>query len=109
VRRLLMLLRRLALREGATYVFEPHDDDFRAGVVRRFEIVLLDLFRRGAFAGLTPREAFEVVGDASVNPPFALEAGRFVLELRVAPARPLEHIAVRLVHSETAGLTVQAA
>ena len=40
VRRLLILLRRLALRLGETYVFEPNDDSFRRLVQRGFEAAL---------------------------------------------------------------------
>ena len=61
VRRLLMLLRRLALRLGATYVFEPNDDSFRRLVQRGFEAMLDDMFVRGAFAGATPATSFQVV------------------------------------------------
>ena len=53
VRRLLMLLRRLALRVGARYVFEPNGDAMRRLVQRGFEAMLNDLFVRGAFAGPT--------------------------------------------------------
>src|SRR5262249_46490070 len=53
VRRLLMLLRRLALRLGTTYVFEPNSDAFRRLVQRGFETMLGQMFARGAFAGST--------------------------------------------------------
>jgi phage tail sheath protein FI len=97
VRRLLTLLRRLALAEGETFVFEP-GDAFLADLVRhRFEEVLGDLYRRGAFAGATAGEGFRVVTDASVNPPASIDRGRFVAELRVAPARALAFLTVRLV------------
>ncbi len=99
VRRLLSLLRRLALREGTTYVFEPHDDTFRRRVWRRFDQVLAGLYIRGAFTGATPAEAYRVVIDSSVNPPGTAELGRFVVELRVAPSRPLAFLTVRLVQA----------
>ena len=52
VRRLMTLLRRLALRRGATYVFEPNGATLRRTVERGFDAVMDDLFRRGAFAGV---------------------------------------------------------
>jgi hypothetical protein len=97
VRRLLMLLRRLAEREGAALVFEPHGDVLRRWVQRTFEDLLERLFRLGAFAGRTRAESFQVVTDASLNPPASVDAGRFVVELRVAPSQPLEFLTVRLV------------
>jgi len=100
VRRLLMLLRRLAQREGAALVFEPHGDALRRWVQRTFEDLLDRLFRLGAFAGRTRAESFQVVADDSLNPPASVEAGRFVVELRVAPSQPLAFLTVRLVGGE---------
>lgn len=107
VRRLMILIRRLAFREGARYVFEPHDDDFQALVQHRFERFLSDLHVRGAFAGRTAADAFRVVTDASVNPPRSIDAGRFVVELRVAPSRPLDFLTVRLVQTGPEQLSLQ--
>ena len=44
VRRLLMLLRRLALRLGARYVFEPNSESFRRTVARAFERLLGEMY-----------------------------------------------------------------
>jgi hypothetical protein len=99
VRRLLGLLRRLALREGATYVFEPHSDAFGRVVHRGFEELLTHLFERGAFAGEVAASAFEVNTSTSLNPPRSVEHGRFVVELRVAPSLPMSFLTVRLVQS----------
>src|SRR5258706_266740 len=51
VRRLLSLLRRLALRDGPTFVFESNDAVLRRQVRRQFEAVLAQLLTAGAFAG----------------------------------------------------------
>ncbi len=67
VRRLLILLRRQALLQGANYVFEPNNDSFRRLVQRSFEATLDLLFVRGAFAGSTPQSAYQVRVDASVT------------------------------------------
>lgn len=99
VRRLLTLLRRLALRRGTSYVFEPNGGTLRRSVERGFELMLTDLFRRGAFAGATPAQSFRVVTDESLNRLREAEAGRFFVELRVAPSLPARFIAVRLAQS----------
>jgi len=99
VRRLLILLRRLALRRGATYVFEPLSDAFRRMIERGFDEALSELFRRGAFAGKTPAESYQVVVGAGVNTAPALDQGRFVVELRVAPSIPMRFLSVRLVQA----------
>jgi hypothetical protein len=107
VRRLLSLLRRLALREGAAYVFEPHDASFRRLVQRGFESFLTRLFERGAFAGRTARSSFQVVTSTSVNTPASVDLGRFIVELRVAPALPMTFLTVRLVQSGDRTLVVE--
>jgi hypothetical protein len=109
VRRLLILLRRLALREGPSLVFEPHGPDLRRSVRRQFERVLGDLFVRGALAGRTQREAFQVVVDETNNPPQSVDLGRLVVELRVAPSRPLAFLIVRFQLRVGSTATVESA
>src|SRR5262249_38694047 len=99
VRRLLILLRRLALREGMTYVFQPNDAALQVLVRRRFEEVLANLFARGAFAGDTQDQGFRVVTNGAANPPGQVEQGRFVAELPVAPSLPLSLLTVRLLQA----------
>jgi phage tail sheath protein FI len=97
VRRLLILLRRLALREGTAFVFRSNDNALRRLAERLFEQVLGDLFVRGAFAGARHEEGYVVVADDTVNTPQSRDAGRFIVELRVAPSHPLMFLTVRLV------------
>ena len=96
-RRLLILVRRLAQREGPALVFENNTPLLRRRIAEQFDDVLRRLFDRGAFAGATPSEGYRVVTDESVNPPGQVERGRLVVELRIAPARPLTFLTVRLV------------
>jgi hypothetical protein len=96
VRRLLMLLRRVAQRLGARYVFEPFDGTFRRIVQRAFEARLEFMFSRGAFAGATPATAFQV---SIVSTPLDVDNGRFIVELRVAPSLPMRFVTIRLVQS----------
>ncbi len=109
VRRLLQLVRRLAIREGMTDVFGPNDEQFRSLVRMRFERLLTALFERGAFAGATVAEAFEVDTGTAVNGDDSIELGRFVVEIRVAPSVPMEFITVRLLLSAGSGPSVEGA
>jgi hypothetical protein len=105
VRRLLQTVRRLAVRHGNAMAFEPNDDVARRAVRRSFEALLGRMFELGAFAGRTPGEGFRV------DTPVArgdLDQGRIVVELQVAPARPLSFLTVRLVRSGTGTLQVEA-
>jgi len=99
VRRLLILLRRLALRRGTSYVFEPNDDVLRRAVERGFTFLLTDLFRRGAFAGATVAESFRVVTSGAINTNADRDNGRFFVELRVAPSLPLKFLTIRLTQN----------
>ncbi|MEP6902974.1 MAG: hypothetical protein ABJA66_14575 [Actinomycetota bacterium] len=99
VRRLLSLLRRLALKHGAEYVFEPNDERFRRQVQRGFNSLLDVMFVRGAFAGTTPATAYQVVVSDTVNNFQSVEQGRFIVELRVAPSLPLKFVTVRLMQT----------
>jgi hypothetical protein len=107
VRRLLILLRRAALRLGATYVFEPHSDAFRRLVRRGFEGMLGEMFQRGAFAGATPSTSFRVNTGSELNTPQLTDNGRFIVELKVAPSLPLTFLTLRLVQSGDRGLATE--
>ncbi len=96
VRRLISLLRRLALRYGPNYVFEPNSPAFRRTVQREFSAIMGLMLARGAFAGDTPETSFQVNVSAL---PQDIDAGRLVIELRVAPSVPMRFILVRLVQS----------
>jgi hypothetical protein len=107
VRRLLALLRRAALLHGTRYVFEPNDDALRRRIQRGFEDLLGLMFRLGAFAGATASEAFRVdVGDPPNSRP-SIDAGRLIVELKVAPSLPLRFITVRLVEHADRGLRLE--
>ncbi len=97
VRRLLSFLRKTALLAGNQYVFEPLSDVFRRGVQRGFENLLTDLAHRGAFAGNTQSQQFQVVTDGGLNTSITATQGRFYVELRVAPSLPLHFLTVRLL------------
>jgi phage tail sheath protein FI len=107
VRRLLSLLRRLALGLGARYVFEPNDGPFRRSVQRGFEAMLGQMFVQGAFAGLTPQTSFQVVTGDSLNTPQSIEQGRFIVELRVAPSLPMTFMTIRLVQTGDRSFVVE--
>jgi phage tail sheath protein FI len=90
-----------------TYVFEPNNEAFWRLVRHRFEQLLAYLYTRGAFAGTTPDQAFRVVTDSSLNTAESLDQGRFIVELRVAPSRPLTFLTIRLVQTDRQGLSIR--
>ena len=107
VRRLLILLRRLAQRDGAAFVFEPNSDAFRRSVQHGYEALLDELFARGAFAGASSREAYQVVTSGAADGAPLFDGGRLVVELRVAPAQPMSFLTVRLVQTGNGTLVTE--
>ena len=53
-------------------------------------------FRKGALAGVTPEEAFDVKCDADLNPPSEVNAGRVNMEIAFAPLKPAEFVIIRI-------------
>jgi hypothetical protein len=108
VRRLLALIRRVAWLHGRRWVFEPNDHVLERSARRGFEALMARLHGLGAFAGATPAEAYRVeVGDPP-NSSAGVDAGRFIVELKVAPSRPLAFLTVRLLAWRDGGAAIEA-
>jgi phage tail sheath protein FI len=99
VRRLMILLRKLAAERGVDFVFESNHRRFRDGVRVMLENLLRSLFERGAFAGAAPEQAYRVATGDDVNTPEGIDQGRFVAEVRVAPSQPMEFLTVLLTRT----------
>ena len=93
VRRLLILLRKIALQRGMRYVFAVNTDRFRQMVRRSFERLLTALTQLGAIVN------FQVVTGGGVNSPDDIDNGRLIVRLLVAPSNPVEFITVTLVRA----------
>lgn len=106
VRRLMILLRKVAHERGMDYVFESNDEAFRLGVRFALEEMLERMYEQGAFQGASPAQAFHVSTD---TPKQAVERGEFIAQIQVAPAQPLEFISVlMLLVDQTMLQTVEA-
>jgi phage tail sheath protein FI len=90
VRRLIILLRKVALLLGSRYVFATNNDRFRQLVRLQFERILATLTSAGALA------AYQVVTDEDAG---TLAAGELIVTLLVAPTSPIEFITVSLVRA----------
>lgn len=92
VRRLFIMLRR-AIETGTQWLaFESNTKDTWALVEREVSQFLNDLYTRGYFAGGSAEDSYIVKCDAETNPHESVEAGRLMIEIRVAPALPAEYI-----------------
>ncbi|MCK7496580.1 MAG: hypothetical protein MZW92_40940 [Comamonadaceae bacterium] len=107
MRRFMTLLRRLIEREGTRYVFEPERRRFPRREYARSGSFCCSISTRVARCAAHARDAFRIVIDPQGEAARAAELGRLVVELQVAPARPLRFLSVRLVQTGSDGLTVQ--
>jgi phage tail sheath protein FI len=96
VRRLMILLRKIAIERGMDFVFESNHERFREGIRVMLEDLLQFMFERGAFSGAAADQAFRVITDVSINTPQSVEQGRFIAQIQVAPSQPMEFITVLL-------------
>jgi len=99
VRRLFILLRRLARREGERYTFEPNDLTLRRSLERCFDTLLQQLMQRGAFSGARASDSYLLRTASGVRASEEIERGECSLEIRVAPSRPLRFLTLRVLRS----------
>ena len=87
-----------SLRSGLqSLVSEPNGPPAWAAARRLAEDFLLGLWKKGAFPGSTPREAFYVrCGLGATMTQDDLDNGRLIVEIGLAPLRPAEFIIVRI-------------
>jgi hypothetical protein len=92
VRRLFIMLRR-AIETGTQWIsFEPNTPETWAVIEREVSLFLNDLYTKGYFAGGSAEDSYIVKCDGETNSPEIVDAGRLVVEIRVAPALPAEYI-----------------
>ena len=99
VRRLFILLRRLARREGERYTFEPNDLTLRRSLELCFDTLLQQLMQRGAFRGARASDSYLLRTASGVVASQEIERGECSLEIRVAPSRPLRFLTLRVLRS----------
>jgi hypothetical protein len=72
--------------------FEPNGEPLWSRVSASVEGWLQELFRRGAFRGSRPRDAYWVRCDRTTMTQADVDAGRVVVQVGFAPARPSEFV-----------------
>lgn len=108
VRRLVLMLRRTLLQQMQWAAFEPHTPALRRQIVHLCNALLRRLYRLGAFTGATEEQAFFVRCDDALNPPNAVDNGRLLAQIGIAPSEPLEFIVLQLSRSGDGTLTLEA-
>ncbi|HEX5757585.1 MAG TPA: phage tail sheath subtilisin-like domain-containing protein [Thermoanaerobaculia bacterium] len=96
VRRLALYLEESVYRGTEWVVYEPDAEPLWAEVRRRVGAFLHDLFRRGAFQGSTPGEAYAVRCGRDTVSQEDIDRGIVNIEVGFAPLRPAEFVVIRI-------------
>ncbi len=91
-RRLMMLIRRIALRTGMRFVFEPNGPIAWRALDRSFTEMLDDLQRRGAFSGKRSEQSYRISRSGDTRDQ---DNGRMVIDIAVAPAAAMRFLTLR--------------
>jgi uncharacterized protein len=98
IRRLFIFLEH-SIDEGTRWaVFEPNEEPLWASLRQAIGSFLFSLFRQGAFAGVTPDEAFFVKCGLDTMTQADVDAGRLNVLVGFAPLRPSEFVILRIGH-----------
>ncbi|HXJ67115.1 MAG TPA: phage tail sheath C-terminal domain-containing protein, partial [Actinomycetota bacterium] len=77
-------------------VFEPNDEPLWAQIRLNVGAFLQNLFRQGAFAGTSPRDAYFVKCDKETTTPNDQNLGIVNIVVGFAPLRPAEFVIIRI-------------
>ena len=98
-----MPVRRLALfiensiDQGTRWAqFEPNDEPLWAAIRLSVGTFLHELFRAGAFAGTTPRDAYFVRCDSGTMSQNDIDNGTLNVLIGIAPVKPAEFVLLRI-------------
>jgi phage tail sheath protein FI len=96
VRRLALYIEQSLLRGTQWVVFEPNDATLWGEVRKSISSFMDTLFRQGAFAGSSPREAYFVKCDADTNPQSQIALGILNIVVGFAPVDPAEFVIITI-------------
>ncbi len=96
VRRLALFLEETLFRSTQWVVFEPNDEPLWAQIRMSLGAFMQDLFRRGAFQGATPRDAYFVRCDADTTTQYDIDRGIVNILVGFAPLKPAEFVIISI-------------
>jgi phage tail sheath protein FI len=96
VRRFALFLEESLFRGTKWVVFEPNDEPLWAQIRLNVGAFMHDLFRKGAFQGTTPREAYLVKCDAETTTQTDIDNGVVNILVGFAPLKPAEFVIIRI-------------
>ncbi|MGE2722352.1 phage tail sheath family protein [Mycolicibacterium celeriflavum] len=96
VRRLALYLEESLFRGTQWVVFEPNDEPLWAQIRMSVGAFMQDLFRQGAFTGVTPRHAYFVRCDGETTSQFDRDRGIVNITVGFAPLKPAEFVVITI-------------
>lgn len=96
VRRTALFLEESLYRGTQWVVFEPNDEPLWAQIRLNVGAFMQDLFRKGAFQGKTPREAYLVKCDNETTTQNDINLGIVNIIVGFAPLKPAEFVIIKL-------------
>lgn len=101
VRRTALYIEESLYRGSKWIIFEPNDEPLWAQIRLNFGAFMHNLFRQGAFQGITPREAYFVKCDKETTTQNDVDRGIVNIFVGFAPLKPAEFVMIKL--SQIAG------
>ncbi|WP_457580079.1 phage tail sheath family protein [Ensifer canadensis] len=96
VRRTALYIEESLFRGLKWVVFEPNDEPLWAQIRLNVGAFMHDLFRKGAFQGRSPREAYFVNCDSTTTTQSDINHGIVNINVGFAPLKPAEFVVIRL-------------
>jgi phage tail sheath protein FI len=96
VRRLALYIEESLFRGTQWVVFEPNDEPLWAQIRLNVGAFMQNLFRQGAFQGLTPRDAYFVKCDAETTTQNDINLGIVNILVGFAPLKPAEFVVIKI-------------
>jgi phage tail sheath protein FI len=96
VRRTALFLEESLFRGTQWVVFEPNDEQLWSQIRLNVGAFMQSLFRKGAFQGKTPREAYLVKCDAETTTQTDINLGVVNILVGFAPLKPAEFVIVQI-------------
>ena len=96
VRRTALFIEESLYRGTQWVVFEPNDEPLWAQIRLNVGAFMNSLFRKGAFQGASPREAYLVKCDKETNPQNDINQGIVNIVVGFAPLKPAEFVILKI-------------
>lgn len=96
IRRLTLFIEESLYRGTKWVVFEPNDEPLWSQIRLNVGAFMQDLFRKGAFQGSSPREAFFVRCDSETTTQNDIDNGVVNIEVGFRPLKPAEFVVLKI-------------